>query len=254
MSTNPRYFVVTGASRGIGQAIARSLAQDGAHVLVHYFQNEAGADETVSIAPDRMVSFPADLSQEHDRRALVEFAWQWSENTIHGWVNNAGADVLTGERKDASFVEKLDRLWEVDVRGTLLISRLVVERLRKQPKSLPRPQLLFIGWDQAWSGMEGDAGQFFAATKGAVMGMAMSLARELAPDIRVNCLAPGWIRTAWGQEASTDWQARAQRESLSARWGIPEDIAAIAHFLFQPQADFLNGQIIHVNGGRSSNV
>jgi 3-oxoacyl-[acyl-carrier protein] reductase len=109
--------------------------------------------------------------------------------------------------------------------------------------------ILNIGWDQADLGMAGDSGELFAATKGAVMAFTRSLAASLAPQVRVNCIAPGWIKTAWGEHASAAWQERAVQESLRGRWGTPEDVAAVARFLASPAADFITGQVIHVNGG-----
>jgi 3-oxoacyl-[acyl-carrier protein] reductase len=106
-----------------------------------------------------------------------------------------------------------------------------------------------MGWDQAETGMESDSGQLFAAAKGAVMAFTKSLALTLAPEVRVNCLAPGWIKTAWGETASQTWQERAVRESPLERWGTPEDVARAARWLASPAADFLTGQIIRVNGG-----
>ena len=111
--------------------------------------------------------------------------------------------------------------------------------------------ILNMGWDQAESGMEGDSGEMFAAVKGAVMAASQSLAKSLAPEVRVNCLAPGWIRTDWGRNASAEWQERARRESLLGRWGEPEDVARVACFLASPAAAFINGQIVHINGGRA---
>ena len=91
----------------------------------------------------------------------------------------------------------------------------------------------------------------FAAVKGAIAAFSRSLAKSLAPHVRVNCLAPGWIRTAWGETASDAWQQRARRESLLGRWGEPEDVARVARFLASPAAAFINGQVIAVNGGRA---
>ena len=106
-----------------------------------------------------------------------------------------------------------------------------------------------MGWDQAETGMEGDSGELFAATKGAIMAFTRSLALSLAPTVRVNALAPGWIKTAWGEGASQPWQDRVLRETPLARWGTPEDVAQVACFLVSPAADFVTGQIIRVNGG-----
>jgi 3-oxoacyl-[acyl-carrier protein] reductase len=116
-------------------------------------------------------------------------------------------------------------------------------------KSDGRGAILNMGWDGAERGMAGPSGELFAATKGAVMAFSRSLARSLAPEVRVNCLAPGWIKTAWGEAASEVWQQRARRESLLGRWGTPEEVARAARFLVSPDAAFITGQVIAVNGG-----
>jgi 3-oxoacyl-[acyl-carrier protein] reductase len=162
------------------------------------------------------------------------------------WVNNAGADVLTGEPAGWSFPEKLQRLWEVDVQGTIFLSRMAGERMCSDARS---GAILNVGWDQAEVGMAGESGEMFAATKGAIMAFTRSLARSLSPTIRVNCLAPGWIRTAWGEQASGYWQERAKREALLERWGAPADVARMARFLVSEEAAFITGQIVAVNGG-----
>ena len=71
----------------------------------------------------------------------------------------------------------------------------------------------------------------------------------LAPTVRVNALAPGWIKTAWGEKASQRWQDRVLRETPLARWGTPEDVARIARFLVGPGAEFVTGQVVRINGG-----
>src|SRR5262249_9385074 len=109
--------------------------------------------------------------------------------------------------------------------------------------------ILNVGWDQADTGLEGDSGQLFGATKAAVMAFSKSLALSLAPEVRVNCLAPGWVRTAWGEGASSGWQERVLRETPLRRWGTPHDVAAAARWLASPWADYITGQVIRVNGG-----
>ena len=239
--------VVTGSSSGIGRAIALEMARAGAHVLVHARANRSGAEEVAStiesLGRESKVVL-ADLSDVAAQDGLVETAWGWRPIDI--WVNNAGADVLTGEAANWSFEEKLAALWQVDVVATLRLSRLVGGRMKQRGSGV----ILNMGWDQAESGMEGDSGEMFAAVKGAVMAASRSLAKSLAPQVRVNCLAPGWIRTEWGRNASAEWQERARRESLLGRWGEPEDVARVACFLASPAAAFINGQIVHINGGR----
>ena len=157
-----------------------------------------------------------------------------------------GADVLTGEAARWSYERKLEMLWRVDVMGTIQLSRLTSRRMQAQGHGV----ILNMGWDQATTGMEGDSGEIFAATKGAVMAFSKSLAKSLAPTVRVNCLAPGWIRTAWGKNTSPVWRQRAQEECLLNRWGTPEDVARVARFLVSPAAEFVTGQVVEVNGGR----
>ncbi len=158
---------------------------------------------------------------------------------------NAGADTLTGGAGKWSFDEKLDALLAVDLKATMRLARDIGARM----KARGRGSIITIGWDQAETGMEGDSGQLFAAAKGAVMCFTRSLALSLAPEVRVNCIAPGWIRTAWGETASAVWQERVRRETPLGVWGLPEDVADAAVWLASPSARFITGQTIRVNGG-----
>ncbi|MDA1051992.1 MAG: SDR family oxidoreductase [Planctomycetota bacterium] len=243
--------VVTGASRGIGRAIALELANAGANVIVHTRSNHTGADSTAreirDAGRDAHVLL-ADLGDVRTYESLVEQAWQWRDG-VDIWINNAGADVLTGENAALSFDEKLAMLWQVDVTATIRLSRLVGERMKQRGREAGDAVILNVGWDQAEHGMAGDSGEMFATVKGAIMAFSKSLAQSLAPSVRVNCLAPGWIKTSWGDDASEYWQARARRESLLDRWGTPEDVARIARFLASPAANFITGQIVAINGG-----
>jgi 3-oxoacyl-[acyl-carrier protein] reductase len=217
-------------------------------VLVHGRINRVGVDEvaaTVRALGREAFVVLADLAGPAEQDRLCAAAWDW--RSIDIWINNAGADVLTGAAADWSFEEKLAALWQVDVTATLRLSRSSGERMRARKRGV----ILNMGWDRAESGMAGDSGELFGATKGAVMAATRSLAKSLAPEVRVNCLAPGWIRTEWGENASAEWQERAKRESLLARWGTPEDVARVACFLASPAAEFINGQIIPINGGRA---
>ena len=109
--------------------------------------------------------------------------------------------------------------------------------------------IITVGWDQAETGMEGDSGELFGATKAAVMAFSRSLALSLAPHVRVNNVAPGWIKAAWGDTAPTLWQERVIRETPLGCWGLPDDIAGACNFLVSEDARFLTGQTLRVNGG-----
>ncbi len=175
--------IVTGASSGIGQAIAIALARAGvSRLAVHYRNNQAGAEQTaatVKSAGCDAILIAADLSIASDCERLVKTAFD-GLGQVQTWVNNAGADVLTGEAASLGFDAKLRRLLDVDVVGTIQLSRMVAQRLVQQKTQLP-PSIVFIGWDQAPQGMEGDAGQMFGPVKAAVMAFSASLAQTLAP-------------------------------------------------------------------------
>lgn len=244
-------IVVTGGSSGIGKATCVRAGSLGAQVAVHYNNNQSGANSTVAeIENSNSTGFAvkADLRNESERTFLVENCYT-RMGRIDAWVHNAGADVLTKESAKLEFEDKLSLLWDVDVKGTLMLARDVAHRMTEQPTGRSIPSMVFIGWDQAPFGMEGDAGQMFGPTKAAVMAISNSLAQTHSPAIRINCVAPGWIRTSWGDEASDYWEKRAKSESLLGRWGKPEDVAAAITFLCSPAAEFINGQTIDVSGG-----
>jgi 2-amino-4-hydroxy-6-hydroxymethyldihydropteridine diphosphokinase len=242
-----RRALITGSTSGIGRAIALELAAAGADVIVHGRRSRQAAEETaarIRLAGVCSEIRMADLSDSEACRRLVAEAWAcWGNLDI--WINNAGADTLTGEAAKWPFERKLQELLAVDVTATVILSREVGRRMRDAGSGV----IVNMGWDQAESGMEGDSGELFAASKGAVMAFSRSLALSLAPAVRVHCLAPGWIRTAWGEGASRQWQERVLRETPLRRWGRPEDVAASARWLVSPGAAFLTGQTFRINGG-----
>jgi 3-oxoacyl-[acyl-carrier protein] reductase len=242
-----RVAVVTGSSSGIGRAIALELAGCGADVVVHARRSRERAEETVDAiraAGREAAVMMADLAEQAEQDRLADEAWNWSQG-VDIWINCAGADLLTGETAGWSFEQKLEALWRVDVTASLRLSRVIGRRM----KARGRGAILNIGWDQANHGMAGDSGELFGAAKGAVMAHTKSLALALAPEVRVNCLAPGWIKTSWGAQASDAWQKRACREAQLGRWGEPVDVARAARFLVSHEASFVTGQVWAVNGG-----
>ncbi|MFM8579713.1 MAG: SDR family NAD(P)-dependent oxidoreductase [Planctomycetaceae bacterium] len=242
--------LVTGASSGIGRSCALALASAGFRVAVHGRRVDAIASVCDEIGSDRVAgSFIADLSEQGAADRLAASAMD-ALPAIDALVAVAGADVLTGPAAAWPFGRKLAELVQVDLVSTMLLSRRLGRTMAdRHAAGGPVGGIVTIGWDQAATGMEGDSGELFAAVKGGVMAFTRSLARSLAPGVRVNCVAPGWIRTAWGHGASAGWQERARRESLLGRWGTPDDVAAAVTWLLQPASGFVTGQVIDVNGG-----
>ncbi len=240
--------VVLGSTSGIGRASAMALADAGAEVIVHGRRSVEAAEEVASACRSRSgkrsAVLMADLADREAGDRLVAMAWdQWGG--LDAWLHLAGADTLTGSAASLTFDDKLDRLLAVDVVSTLRLCRAVGRRMRSQGHGA----IVTMGWDQAETGMEGDSGELFAATKGAVLAFTKSLALSLAPEVRVNAVSPGWIRTAWGEAASPIWQDRVIRETPLRRWGTPEDVARVCRFLVGPESAFLTGQIVRANGG-----
>ena len=258
--------VVTGSTSGIGRAIALRFAAAGYSVVLHGRMPSEKMDEVEkeilaaqqTSSSVRVEKIYADFSEEIKWQQFVDEAWS-KLGPVDCWVNNAGGDVLTNHWSDRLIEEKLAYLWKTDVTASLMLSRLAGRRMIADRASAPAESenntefslgsVVNIGWDQAEQGMEGDSGELFATTKGAIMSMTKSLAQSLAPQVRVNCIAPGWIQTDWGQNAPEQWQRRAQQESLMNRWGVPADVAEAVVFLCLPASNFISGQVLPVNGG-----
>lgn len=239
--------IVTGSSTGIGRSIALEFARAGADVVVHCRQSLDQAEHAAAQIREigrRSTVIQGDVGDSEKLAELVDAAWD-AFGGADIWVNNAGVDLLTGENAKLPYDQKLEALLDVDVRSAVLLSRTVGERMAAEGGGT----ILNIGWDQSDRGMGGDSGELFAAAKNAIMGFTRSIAVSLAPEVRVNCIAPGWIRTAWGEQASDPWQERVLRETPLNRWGTPEDIAKLARFLVSPDAAYITGQVINCNGG-----
>lgn len=244
-----RQAVITGASSGIGRAMAWELAVGGADILLHHARAasaaavEEGANRIRALgrrAEVLRVKFAVDTEYSlFVTECLARFP------NLDIWINNAGVDLLTGDAAQQPFDAKLRQLFDIDVQATLLLTKLVGAEFQRRGKGV----IVNIGWDQADRGMEGDSGELFAAAKNAIMGATRSFAVSLAPEVRVLCIAPGWIKTAWGEKAGDVWQERVVRETPLARWGTPDDVAKVARFLVSDDASYLTGQVINVNGG-----
>jgi 3-oxoacyl-[acyl-carrier protein] reductase len=239
-----RTAVVTGGTSGIGKAIALALASAGARVAIHGRSAARAADVAAELGTAHAGTFLADLAEPGAAGRLGDevIAELPSLDTV---VLFSGADVLTGDAAAWPFERKLTELLQVDVTATMLLAR----RLGRWMKERQGGVVVTCGWDQAAVGMEGDSGELFAAAKGAVMAFTRSLARSLGPEVRASCVAPGWIKTAWGDTASEIWQRRAVRESMLRRWGTPEDVGHAVCWLVSPAAAFVTGQVLPVNGG-----
>ena len=242
-----KVVLVTGASSGIGRAIALRCATAGADIALTYHRNQTGAETTageIQSLGRRAEVIRTDISRREDIDALVNRLKE-AFRRVDVWINNAGADILTGESGRLDRIEKLELVLTVDLRGTVLASWAAVDLMRAQGGGA----IINMAWDHITLGMKGEDPGLYSAAKGGVASFSKSLARDVAPDIRVNILAPGFIETAFGESANPEFRQKVIQQTPLGRWGTPDDVAAAAVFLASDDAAFLTGQMISVNGG-----
>jgi 3-oxoacyl-[acyl-carrier protein] reductase len=249
LSLAGKVVLVTGASTGIGRAIALACAEAGADVAVTYRTSQQDAEEVaarIRALGRRAQTLRADTTEPRDIEQLGRQARE-ALGAVNVWINNAGADILTGAAAHLTWTEKLDRLLSVDLRGTVLASWAAVEVMRAQDTG---GVILNMAWDHvAAGGMTGEYAQVFCAAKGGVYSFSRVLARTVAPHIRVNVLAPGWVETAYGTALDPAVKARIAEAIPLRRWARPEEVAAAAVFLACDAAGYITGQMLMINGG-----
>ena len=241
-----KIVLVTGASSGIGSAIALGCAREGADVAVTYRGNAAGAEETALAIRGlgrRAEVLQVDISRDAEIEALAA-ALRERFGRVDAWINNAGADILTGAGERLSRREKLDLVLAVDLRGTILASWAAVGMMRERGGVIVN-----MSWDHVSLGMAGENPGLYSAAKGGIASFSKSLARSVAPRIRVNILAPGFIQTAFGDQADAGWRREVEARTPLGRWGRAEDLVGAAIFLASDESRFMTGQMIMVNGG-----
>lgn len=167
----------------------------------------------------------------------------------------SGLDLMTEEARALNYNERMERIWRVDVRATVVLARAFSAMARAyavehgDTRPAWRGSMALMGWSGVSRGQEGATSQLYALAKGAVEAFAKALAQDSAPYQRVNVVAPGWIRTTWGAQASLNANRRARAESLMQRWGEAKEVARVLAFVLSEQASFINGQRIVVDGG-----
>ena len=244
MDLTGKVALVTGASRGIGQAVAVELAKAGADVIVNYIGNEAVAQETVEKVEAlgrKALKITADVGNADAVQAMVDEAHA-AFGHIDVLVNNAGItrDGLLIRMKDSDW----DDVLNINLKGVYLVSKAVAKLMVKQRSGR------IINMTSV-SGVTGNVGQAnYAAAKAGVIGFTKTCAKELAArGITVNAVAPGFIETAM-----TDVLPEKIKEGIAAtvplgRMGQPEEIAGVVTFLASDFARYITGQVLNVDGG-----
>ncbi|MEP6687331.1 MAG: SDR family oxidoreductase [Gemmatimonadales bacterium] len=246
MRLDGKVAVVTGASSGIGRAIAIGCAREGADLAITYRGNDAGAEETAGAIRSlgrRVEVLRIDIARDDDVAVLATTVHE-RYGRVDAWINNAGADILTGVGARLSPLQKLDLVLAVDVRGTVIASWAAAELMRERGGAIVN-----MSWDHVGLGMAGENPVLYATAKGGVQSFSKSFARQVAPRVRVNVLAPGFIQTSFGELADERWRRGVEERTPLGRWGAPEDLVGAAVFLASDESGFLTGQTIMVNGG-----
>ncbi|MFT4112436.1 SDR family oxidoreductase [Silvibacterium sp.] len=235
--------IVTGAGRGIGAAIARRFAAEGASVVVNYARSQAEAEAVVSSiqqAGGRAVAVQGDVSTREGAAAAFNAAEQhFGKPDI--LINNAG--LILYKPVAAVSEEEYDRLFAVNVKGTFLTSQLAVTRLNDGGS--------IINFSSSTTALMLPTYAIYVATKGAVEQFSHVLAKELGSrKIRVNVVSPGPVDTDLFNQGKTE-EDRKRMASLAAfnRLGTPEDIAGVVTLLVSDDAAWISGQNIRANGG-----
>ncbi len=237
--------VITGASRGVGRATAIRLAEGGANVVINYLSNKEKADEVVEVCKRKgfsAIAVQGDASQSRDagnvaRKALKAF------KTIDLLVLNAG--VWEGAPIEEMSEETWDKVIDTNLKSAWAMSKVCVPAMKKQGSGA-------IVLVSSTAGQRGEANYTnYAASKGGQIAFTKGLAAELAPNIRANAVAPGWIETAMVRPVFEDEAyKRSVLESIPLnRVALADDVALSICFLLSPWSQHITGEIININGG-----
>jgi 3-oxoacyl-[acyl-carrier protein] reductase len=250
MKVSGRAAIVTGSAVGVGRATALELARRGANVVINYSRSETEGRQTaadVEALGARALLVRADVSRDDEVRDMVRQAVD-RFGSVDVLVNNAAITHFVDFRDLEGLTEDMwDRILAVNVKGVFFCSRAVIPHMKRQGSGC-------IVNISSVAGIQGVGSSIaYCASKAAVINLTMAFARAFAPEVRVNCVAPGFIDTRWhsARADAGDYERLKERVAQGtplARVCAPEDIAQVV-LSFIEGADFVTGQTLVVDGG-----
>ena len=241
---NKKTVLITGASRGIGRAIAKTFAENNYNVIINYNKSEEEAKDLYNELNDKGYSvriFKADVSNIIEANSLINYCIGQFEK-IDVLINNAGIS-KTNLFTDITY-EEWNEVMNVNLNSVFYTTKKALQYM------IPEMSGKIINISSIWGIAGGAYEVHYSASKAALIGMSKALAKELGPsNITVNCIAPGVIKTDMLNNISDDTLDMLKEETPLMRLGTPEDIARCALFLANEGGDFITGQVISPNGG-----
>ena len=244
MSLIEKTVLVTGGSRGIGRSIALLFAKEGANVIINYTKDEEGATDVIKEIESlgvKGLAIKANISKAEEVDKMID---EIKENfdRVDILINNAGitkAGLFIGMKE-----RDWDKVMEVNLKGVFLCTKAVIRKMIKQKHG----KIINISSIVGIIGIPGQVN--YSASKAGVIGFTKSLAREVASrNITVNAIAPGFIETDMTKILPEDVKRNMVETIPMKKYGKPEDVANLAVFLSSDKADYITGQVIHVDGG-----
>lgn len=235
--------IVTGSSRGIGRATAIRLAQDGFNITVNYSQDEEGGKETVRTIEDHggeAIAVQADVSEREEVDKLVKQTVE-EYGDLGVLVNNAGFS------HHATLDELTSEDWQKSIDVHLTGSFNCAKATAPEMKELGWGRIINISSLRAMTGS--NHGSHYASSKAGILGLTKSLALELAPDITVNAISPGYTRTPMNREAFGEKEDQIAAKIPMDRVAESPEIASVVSFLASSDSSYVTGETINVNGG-----
>ena len=235
--------VVTGASKGIGRAVAKEFANNGYNIVICYNHSISAAQELLAEISGitRAIAIRVDVSKEDEVKNMIDITKN-TFGTIDVLVNCAGVSdtrlLIDSTKEDYDFV------FDTNIRGTYNTCKLVGrEMLSNQSGKI-------INISSIWGVLGGSCESVYSASKGAIIAFTKALAKEFGPNgINVNAVAPGFIQTDMTKNVTEEIKQEIMDNSSLGRLGTPEDVAGVVSFLASEKSEFITGQVIGVDGG-----